>query len=306
MPSTKTSPTRYTMPEGMADPKEPANPPMGVGASHAGLRWSKGQLRIPRTAKVKPNGEIGQVARENIAACAVAEPGFMYWSDAPEKGCVWAVDSNRRSHLVKIDRKRKTARHVCRTMAASLSPGWKFMCGENGIERGFGRLDTDQTLALLQYDRDRDGDPANTFKALIASVKDNKGAEPKCVLQPNEEVAASNADAAARKADEDNPFDRWSRDHVMVGHIGPVAEGPKPEAKVVITAPPPTVEIKAGTMSLSSALALVKHDHTYLGDIPTEALQRLANSDTPLLHEIHRLAIADELADRFSTEAVTG
>jgi hypothetical protein len=48
---------------------------------------------------------------ERIAACASV--GLHFWSDSPVRSTVWASGDDRRYHLVRLDRKTRTATHVC-------------------------------------------------------------------------------------------------------------------------------------------------------------------------------------------------
>jgi hypothetical protein len=80
--------------------------------------------------------------QEAIAACRAMK--LHYWSDAAYQGCVWAVDDGQCPHLVRIDRKNKTAQMACDRIK------WHRHCtyaqGQTSYQNPG---DTDATLELL-------------------------------------------------------------------------------------------------------------------------------------------------------------
>lgn len=144
------SPTRF-YPSIERDPQEPYS---AVIAQSSDLTWRKGRgksrkgfglwIRPRTTPTVKA---VPTRIRENIAACAAL--GLSYWSEAPDHGALWALDTETVIHMVMITRHSNTAKHICGTDKALRYGDTRRRCTGTGENAEYAATPDDEGLWAL-------------------------------------------------------------------------------------------------------------------------------------------------------------
>lgn len=144
------SPTRF-YPSIERDPQEPCS---AVIAQSSDLTWRKGRgksrkgfglwIRPRTTPTIKA---VPTRIRENIAACAAL--GLSYWSEAPDHGALWALDTDTVIHMVMITRHSSTAKHICGTDKALRYGDTRRRCTGTGESAEYAATPNDDGLWAL-------------------------------------------------------------------------------------------------------------------------------------------------------------
>lgn len=144
------SPTRF-YPSIERDPQEPYS---AVIAQSSDLTWRKGRGKSrkgfglwirPRT---RPTIKaVPTRTRENIAACAAL--GLSYWSEAPDNGALWALDTDTVIHMVMITSHSNTAEHICGTDKALRYGDTRTRCTGTGESAEYAATADDDGLWAL-------------------------------------------------------------------------------------------------------------------------------------------------------------
>ncbi|WP_428846336.1 hypothetical protein [Mycolicibacterium conceptionense] len=85
--------------------------------------------------------------QQEIAGCRAL--GLSYWSQAPHPGCVWAVDSERVAHLVRIIASRSVAQAMCGRIDAPQRPR---QCAHTTARIAFGAASAPEPPTLFDHD----------------------------------------------------------------------------------------------------------------------------------------------------------
>lgn len=253
-------------------------------------RNSKGAFHLPRTGVPKYTGTVAKRTLENIAACAAV--GLHYWCEHKGVGVLWAVDDDQRAHRVAIKRPEQKSWHLCvqnyRIQPCSDAPEVILTDERQCVHtvKGEARWAVANTMAVLrgqlaleipgQFDleapeepmarRPRMGEPGFLHaheRRTLATARERS-------------LAAKEALYAAEDARiEDEVRARMGADP-LPGRTAP-----------------------AGFMTNTQAVALIKHDPDYLGDIPDLALHNVLDDQS--LRE-HHPVVRREMTSRGLTE----
>jgi hypothetical protein len=255
---------------------QPARPIGDAGAF--GLKRGKdGAFRWPRTLPVRER-EIPEETLEFVAACAVL--GLSFWSRhwAPKK--LWAVDAEQNVHVVEIDQKARTAAHDC-------SSHYRIHHNDKNEPHFEETGQCERTWERVKYST---ADGQTVLMEVITPppmVNSQPAPSPPPDLhrpiKPSTPKAGFGGVLTAAEA-RTLVESRKQRAEEWEAHLAEVEQKAYNEAKAewqdqIAAMDGPTTEEDdmpvATGMTMKAAVKMLHHDPDYLGDIPTDRLQKL-------------------------------
>lgn len=223
---------------------------------------------------------------ENLSACASV--GLTYWSEHPAPSHLWAVDTGTGTyHAVRIDRRNKSAHHVCGIGAGLDNEVIHGRCAGTGDRATY----TSVPSGTLDVVADLLGTPR-------AEPSDTAAAPPTDdlpVITAHIGPAGSTAGITAAQL-----VDAYTSPVTP----SPTTPSPRPVSparrRLSLPSPPPTTlttpDATAYTRSLPQIVAAINHDPDYLDDLTDAELERA------LGHTAHDTVITAELESRAHTD----
>lgn len=256
-----------------------------------GLRRNKaGAFVFPRGGSPKYTGTVTKRTLENIAACAAV--GLHFWSENKAVGMLWGVDDDQRAHRVRINRPHQTSSHYCdrnyRILPFSDAPEVLLTDERQCVHavKGEARWAVANTMSVLRDQLALEiGGQFDTEAPEEPMARRPKMGEPG-FLHAHERRTL----AAARERSLSEREERYAEEDAAI----------EDRVRAELGADPlPGRPALPGFMSNSQAVALIKHDPGYLGDITDQALLNVLDDQS--LRE-HHPVVRREMTSRGLTE----